>query len=265
MAENQMRDVKDIKSILQEFEVLLDTFNGIDSIAITPQGQLVALVGFSRELIHFKRNGEIEKTIVVHHDCAKLTALDENFIICHNDVIGLLSPEGEYIKDLVKTNSGSPITGFVHQEQVFVSELHVGGISVYNMDGELQHRFGSRGSEPGQFNLPGRMCVGPDNCLYVCDRINDRVQVMEKDGTFVRQIGGGVLKEPAGIAVTKDGYLAVTSNEVFSARNKNISFFTINGKCVHEVEDLELFHPGDIIVDKDGFIYVNDFKKIVKL
>ena len=97
------------------------------------------------------------------------------------------------------------------------------------------------------------------------ERINDRVQVLEKNGTLVRQIEEGLLKEPAGIAVTTDGYSAVTSNEAFSARNKKVSFFTINGKCVHEVEDLELFHPGDIIVEKDGFIYVNDFRKIVKV
>ena len=265
MAENQMRDVRSIKSILQEFKVLLDALDGVDSIAITPQGQLAALIGFSRELIHFKRNGEIEKTIVMHHDCTKLTAKDENFIVSHDGAIGLLSPEGEYIKDLVKLNSGSQITGLVHQERLFVSELCFHRISVYNMDGELQHRFGSKGSEPGQFDQPGRMCVGPDNFLYVCDRMNDRVQVLEKDGTFVRQIGGGVLKEPTGIAVTKDGYLAVTSNETFGARNKKISFFTLNGKCVHEVEDLELIHPGDIVVDKNEFIYVNDFKKIIKL
>ena len=43
--------------------------------------------------------------------------------------------------------------------------------------------------------------------------MNDRARVLEKNGTLVRQIGEGILKKPAGIAVTKDGYLAVTSRQ----------------------------------------------------
>jgi DNA-binding beta-propeller fold protein YncE len=43
---------------------------------------------------------------------------------------------------------------------------------------------------------------GPAPLLYVCDRLNRRIQVLDLDGTFVRTVGAGQLVGPTQMAVS---------------------------------------------------------------
>ncbi len=63
--------------------------------------------------------------------------------------------------------------------------------------GAYGHKPGRRRSRPLQSERPARRsssairCTAPmlsnDNLLYVCDRVNDRIQVFKPDGTFVKE------------------------------------------------------------------------------
>ena len=259
MAEKQItRNVREINRVLKEFRVD-NPRSGLTYLTFGPEGQIVTLDSLCEDLLHFKTSGELEKAVHLPRGYSIFTTgEDGNFLVYNCDTVVQMSPDGKFTKDLIKCDS-SPSKALRHEGQTFVSHYD-GTISVYNINGELQSMFGSKGNKPGQFNFPDNMCIGPDDYLYICDWFNHRVQVFEKDGTFVRQFGEEVLEDAAGIAVTKDGYIAVTSNDT-----RKISFFTVNGKCVHEVKDVGLVSPGDIIVDEEGFIYVNDYEKIVKL
>jgi|GEM_PF-1675533 len=46
-------------------------------------------------------------------------------------------------------------------------------------DGTYLGSYGSRGVVDGEFNFPEGMALAPDGLLYVADRVNDRVQVLE--------------------------------------------------------------------------------------
>ena len=82
---------------------------------------------------------------------------------------------------------------------------------MYSENGEFQYSFGSRGSQPGEFDHPEQICIGQDDLLYVSDCKNLRVQVFQQDGRFIQQFGKDVLIEPAGLALTKDGHIVITS------------------------------------------------------
>ena len=71
-----------------------------------------------------------------------------------------------------------------------------------------------------------------------------------------------MLKCPTGIAVTKDGHVVVA----LWAANK-LSFFTLEGQCIHEVTDAGLKCPFGVAVDACGWVYVADYDnhRILKL
>src|SRR5206468_2376257 len=63
-------------------------------------------------------------------------------------------------------------------------------VRVLDLDsGKLLSEIGTRGSGPGEFNLPRDATVAADGQLYVVDGGNFRVQVFDVDGKFVRTFG----------------------------------------------------------------------------
>ena len=44
------------------------------------------------------------------------------------------------------------------------------------------------GEQPQQFNTPHCIAGAADGLLYVCDRGNQRIQIFQKDGTFVSDL-----------------------------------------------------------------------------
>ena len=82
---------------------------------------------------------------------------------------------------------------------------------------------GPRGAEPlGRFQEPQDVAVTPDGCVLVADTGNDRVQVLDRDGTPLQAIGQGegaagkqdALKAPSGLALRGEDelYVADTGN-----------------------------------------------------
>ena len=135
---------------------------------------------------------------------------------------------------------------------IFVAEFGSHCVSVFTEEGTFLYRFGHFGVGEGEFYYPRYIVIIPDDLVYVTDGDN-RIEVFQQNGQFIRQFGNGIVKDPKGIAVTSNGHIVVAS---FSA-NK-LSIFTQDGQCVHEVTDIGLNHPLGVSVDSDGLIYIAD-------
>ncbi len=61
-------------------------------------------------------------------------------------------------------------------------------VAKYDADGNWVGSWGERGSGPGEFRLPHGIAADDQGRIYVADRSNNRIQVFESDGAFVRQI-----------------------------------------------------------------------------
>ena len=86
-----------------------------------------------------------------------------------------------------------------------------------------EHRFaiGHQGNGPGEFALPRGMARTPDGNVCVVDMLNNRVQVLDPQGRWVRNIGQagdnvGAFGRPKQVAVGPDGTVFVTDD--FSQR-----------------------------------------------
>jgi tripartite motif-containing protein 71 len=75
---------------------------------------------------------------------------------------------------------------------------------------KMLFKFGSRGSDPGNFTWPRGIASGPDGTIVVADSSNHRVQVFSDSGVFVKEFGSYGNCEAefdclAGVAVNRIG------------------------------------------------------------
>ena len=114
---------------------------------------------------------------------------------------GLLQRAGVQVTPPKPNNPRNPPP--VHQDGYFNQPTDVGWDAqgnAYFTDGYVNSRvakasnrgewlasWGSLGSGPGQFDTPHGVAVGPNGDLFVADRGNRRVQVLDSNGKFLRQ------------------------------------------------------------------------------
>jgi peptidylamidoglycolate lyase len=121
---------------------------------------------------------------------------------------------------------------------------------------------GTKGSEPGQFNLPHSVVVDSKGRIIVADAENSRVQVFDPSGKFLEQWTDFIAKPRGAMYITADDtiYISHVDAEAISVVK--------NGKVVEVIRGVG-GRPHGMTLDHDGNIYVSFpltpmVKKIVK-
>ncbi len=103
---------------------------------------------------------------------------------------------------------------------LYVADAGRDQVMVYDADKlNLIRTIGTAGkkhslTEPGQFSVPTNVAVDADANLYVTDMYNNRVEIFDADGNFIRAWGKqgdrpGTFSKPKGIAIDADGHVWV--------------------------------------------------------
>lgn len=119
---------------------------------------------------------------------------------------------------------------------IYVADTERDQVLVYDADSyKLLRTIGTTGknhtlTDPGDFSKPTNVAVDKDGNLYVSDTLNDRVEVFDADGAFIRTWGkngdaAGDFARPKGIGVDSDGHVWVAD-----AMLNRIQVFTPEGK-----------------------------------
>jgi len=108
--------------------------------------------------------------------------------------------------------------------------------------------FGQYGDGDGQFNRPEDVTVGPDGRVYVADTGNHRVQVFDKDGTYVGEIGwygdaDGQFNSPSGLAVSGWVLKAGTNPLVGPARVADYFYLYVADTLNHRLQRFKISAP----------------------
>jgi hypothetical protein len=70
---------------------------------------------------------------------------------------------------------------------IYITDGYINSrVAKYDKNGDWAKSWGTRGTAPGQFNLPHAIVIDRNNNIYVGDRSNRRVQVFDTDGKFLR-------------------------------------------------------------------------------
>jgi DNA-binding beta-propeller fold protein YncE len=156
-------------------------------------------------------------------------------------------------------------------------------VAVLDADtGQLKRYWGAYGNKPDDKNLgpydpdapPAPQFRNPVHCaelandglLYVCDRVNDRIQVFRKDGTFVKE--GFIAKRSLGegsvwdIAFSRDAQ----QTYIFLADGRNMKVHVLRRDTLEELTSFgdggrqpgQFFGVHSIAVDSKGNLYTTE-------
>ena len=109
---------------------------------------------------------------------------------------------------------------------------------------------GTKGSEPGQFNLPHAVVVDSRGRVIVADAENSRVQVFDQSGKFLEQWTDFIAKPRGAMYITPDDtlYISHVDAEAISVMK--------NGKVVEIIRGVG-GRPHGMTLDRQGNIYVS--------
>ena len=147
---------------------------------------------------------------------------------------------------------------------ILVSDDH--RIQKFSKQGMLIASVGSKDGRPSEsdFNGPRGIAINSNTgMIYVADRYNHRIRVLNKDLTYLHQFGSegsqpGQLHHPYDVAIAKNGtvYVADSYNhriQVFTAEGKYLKHFGTKGS-----EDGQLQNPFGVSVDLHQNVFVTD-------
>jgi sugar lactone lactonase YvrE len=110
------------------------------------------------------------------------------------------SPEGKLLMTLGKAGvagagtdvfSGPADVAIAPNGDIVVADGHMEGpvnrIMRFSKDGRFIKAWGTRGSAPGEFNLPHSIAIDSRGRIFVADRTNNRIQIFDQDGKFLEQ------------------------------------------------------------------------------
>ena len=110
--------------------------------------------------------------------------------------------------------------------------------------------YGSNGSGDGEFYNAFGITIGTDKNLYVCDNRNHRIQVLDRNGSFVRKFGSygsapGQLREPHDIISLQNGTIVVGDSYYLHFSEQDGTFIkrvnTSSAKSMSQSARMELF------------------------
>lgn len=177
-------------------------------------------------------------------------------IVGHRHDILKFSPDGEFMGK-VSEKPFDHLRNLVvdHEGYFFSSDEYQANVRKYSRTGEELVSWGSHPKAPGNFSDPRSVVITPDSKVIVAERDNDRIQVFNIEGTFLKAVD--VVRQPRGLTLDKSGNLFLLREFRF------IEAYT---------PDFELFKSfelddsaNDLAIDTENNIFISRSYSITKM
>jgi len=225
-------------------------------------------VGGEEQFVVTTRNAEGEQCYG-KHDRVTVEITDEQGGECTTEVRINDNKDGSYkISYSPKDQGKYKVTVKVNGKHICKSPFSL-QVKLFHLRPVLS--FGKQGSSVGMFNYPWGVEVNVRDEIAVTDGLNQRVQVFNSDGKYLRSFGreghnAGEFDYPTGITFHKNGNIFVANNgkhriQIFSGEGEHVGMFGGYGSL-----DSQLSNPCGLSVDSDGNIIVADAgNKLIKI
>lgn len=175
-----------------------------------------------------------------------------------NDRVQVFTSKGKY---LYKFGDGAgagkmqlPLYIAIANGRLFVSQYNAGYLLLYDLNGEFIRQIGSKGNGNLEFNRPFGIAVSQLNGnIYVCDRANNRVQILSKYLTYESQFA---VSAPRDIKLTTQHIHVLTENTPF--------LFSFTYKYTQVLQNMStaignhLNDPYGFCIDVAGKFFISD-------
>ncbi|XP_035661450.1 tripartite motif-containing protein 2-like [Branchiostoma floridae] len=179
------------------------------------EGFLVTSYGEDCGIRRYSKDGELMDTFKPDcvQDPAGVTVLkDGRMVVVDNKQMSclLLQTDGSLIREIGKGLVPRFIAVDESRDVMFVTDNEEHKIFTFDLEGNLIFSFGEEGENDGEFRDPEGIALDPTGNIIVGDGVDGRVQVFGQDGMFVRKVATAKGGEACGIALTPNGYIAVS-------------------------------------------------------
>lgn len=140
----------------------------------------------------------------------------------------------------------------------------------FSKEGMFLSQWGKRGDGPGEFHTPHNLALDKDGKIYVADRGNARVQIFDGDGKHLATWKDKELGRPWAVCAAPDGFFYVVDGGdqpghplATVADRARVLQLDATGRIKTSFGsfgnyDGQFFWPHDIVVGRDGAVYVVD-------
>ncbi|MEM9000155.1 MAG: hypothetical protein AAGB24_07805 [Bacteroidota bacterium] len=228
---------------------------GINPIGIASRdGELWLSDGDHNRLVQIDIAGHILKTIDSLDRPMHIDADEENLYIPEYGIDSIVSfhlPDHSLFRKSVFANLDAPAAISVLKAQKAVVDFYNNRIHYF--DGHTIISFGKEGKKTGEFYYPTDVQI-TDSLIWVADAYNNRIQVFDKAGKFVKMIG----QDQKMNAATG---LFVSTNEVFITdfENDRVLVFDHEGNLKQQLVE-GIAKATDLLVKQDT-LYVINYRK----
>ncbi len=235
------------KSWVFENSVLLD---GVHPIGIALRsGELWLSDGDGNRLVHIDENGKTLGTIDSldrpMHIAADATSL---FVPQYGrDSIAIIG-SGEMKSLSVSDSLDAPAGISVFKKEKAIADFYNNRI-LYN-NGSEWSVFGQEGKSDGEFYYPTDVQITEDN-IWVADAYNNRVQVFDKQGIFVKKFG-----EEQKINAATGIYVSATEVFVTDFENNRVLVFDREGRFKQTLNE-GIEKPTDMLIKDEKLLIIN--------
>lgn len=149
------------------------------------------------------------------------------------------------------------------QGEIYVADGYGNSRMVkFSPEGKFLTTWGQAGEEPGQFHAPHQVVVDPDGQVIVADRDNNRLQVFDGNGNFLKT---HPVKTAFGVTLDRDGVLFACSGDKIHQLDKSGSVVKSWGQEGNGPLEFGIGHQ--IAIDQAGNLYVAEVggKRLQKL
>ena len=145
------------------------------------------------------------------------------------------------------------------RDEITVTEIWNGRVSVFSSDSTHLRSFGRWGQKSGEFNLPSGIAFDSHGNIVVADGDNHRMQVFDRNGTFLRTFGehGSLdhqLKNPEGLSINGNGDIIVTDKG-----NKLIKIFSSSGEYLRKFGGAGFLVEPNHCIQHGQYFIVSDY------
>ena len=145
----------------------------------------------------------------------------------------------------------------IYGNKILITQLDHRVLS-YQLSGRFTSRMGRQGKGELEFDFPYSLTIDDSNGnIYICERSNNRVQILSKIFTFKAQFGKGRLIHPRDVKLSKEYiYVLDESNPCLHLFNYN---YILQKSVITRGEGMDVINSYFFFIDKTNNILITDY------
>ena len=171
---------------------------------------------------------------------ARSIAFDEKtqlIYVCNvwNSRIIIVSMAGEFNSEFGSNELDKPWGILLYSGSIYVTDWNQSAIFQFDQNThQLIKKLGKKGSGKCEFNLPNSLTIGPYGDLYIAEKNNNRISVLDVSLNFNRFIQHKIIPSPMDVQFTDNSMLILS----LSSPNR-VHLLTFQGKYLKSIISIE--------------------------